>query len=293
MNIKELMQQVRVLQMKTGRNVTGVFAGNYRSSFKGRGIESEDVREYSEGDDARDIDWIVTAREGKPYVKKYREEREMNTFLLLDTSASMNFGSGDLLKKEQALLVAGTIAFSSLKNNDRLGALIYGGKETQFMPLKKGNVNTIRVLRNMIEAFDDNTKTQENLEYALGFLHKTQKKRAICFLITDHIDPSAEKMLALTAYKHDFVILHISDPLETNLPQSGLFAMSDPETGHFIEWNVSNKKLRTRLENKIEDYEKWLKYLTSKYGIDILRISTNDNITKKLFTFFKKRQHRP
>ncbi|QQS59402.1 DUF58 domain-containing protein [Candidatus Peregrinibacteria bacterium] len=286
------MKKVRRLEIRTQRDVTGIFAGNYRSSFRGTGVEYEDVREYQEGDDVRSIDWGVTAREGKPFIKLYREEREMNTFLVLDTSANMNFGTTKRLKKETALEAMALLAFSVFRSSDRLGAFFFQKDAPLFFPSKKGKGNMLRILQKAMLATNEqnSVQTPSGAETLQSFSKLSKKKRGICFFLSDRIPQESEKEILLLNQRYDFVFLRCTDPFEMHPKSTGIFPFFDTESrqvqsgGGQIFWkNYASAQ---------EEEEQRLQSFLKRGKIDTLTISTEENIAEKLFSFFKARQRK-
>jgi len=292
MKISDLNKQIRYLDLITNRKVTEIFSGNYKSSFKGNGMEFEDIREYIYGDDIKNIDWNISAREGKAYIKKYREERELTTMFLIDISGKMNFGTQEFLKSEIALKIVAILGFSTIKNNDKLGGILYLDNIYKDIPFKKGKVHTLRFLRDIIIGFKENKKNKSNLKKALKHLNRIVKKKTICFLITDDIDFEAEKDLIITNKRHDLVIIRIQDLFETNIENfNGLISFQDPESLKISDIELNPKLKSDYIEYRNRKEEKIKKFSLSN-KIDILNIKTTDNITKKLIELFKKRQKR-
>lgn len=287
--IHELMKKVRRLEIRTGRDVTGIFAGNYRSSFRGSGIEYEDVREYQEGDDVRSIDWGVTAREGKPFVKLYREEREMNTFFVLDTSANMRFGTTERMKIETALEAAAILSFSAFRSSDRLGAFFYHNEQPLFFPSKKGKGNMLRILQHAISTTETRESRAPNeIELLQTFSKLSKKKRGICFFLSDRISKEAETTVLLLHQQYDFVFIRCTDPFESNPEQTLFFPFSGTALGKMLP--SGGKKFWKRYADVYEEEEQRLQLFLRRGKIDTITISTEENIPEKLFSFFKMRQ---
>ena len=231
MDIKSLLAQIRYLDVITNRKVTEVFAGNYKSSFKGQGVEVADVREYEEGDDARHIDWLVTARQGNTYLKQYHETRELTTMVMIDLSASMNFTSTGKTKKDVAIELASVILFSALKMSDKFGALLFSEDVEIYIPPSKGKSHLLRIFREILVGFEKNKYKKSNPLQALKFLNKVVKAQSICFCIGDEISKEVDSQLKIANKKHDLVFLNVYDPFERELTYDDFIEIEDPETG--------------------------------------------------------------
>jgi len=292
MNPKDLIKRIRRLEIVTNRKVNDLFVGNYKSAFKGRGVEFADIREYNEGDDYRTIDWITSAKQNKIYVKTYQETRELTTMMLVDLSSSMNFGSVEKTKRETALELLAMLCFSALKNNDKMGAIFFTDKIEHFIPPKKGQSQMWQILREAITRSENNHYQKSDIEDVCQFLNTAFPHKSICFLISDEIQPTpeAKKRLHVTNQKHDLVFLRIVDPLEKGLSQGGLMIACDPETGENMPIDLSNKKVRERYNALRRQKEESLSKLLKSTQIDTLEILTTDTLFKKLFWFFKQRQ---
>jgi len=292
MNPKDLIKRIRRLEITTNRKVNDLFVGNYKSAFKGRGVEFADIREYNEGDDYRTIDWITSAKQNKMYVKTYQETRELTTMMLVDLSSSMNFGSVEKTKRETALELLAMLCFSALKNNDKMGALFFTDKIECFIPPKKGQAHMWRILREALLKFEDNHYQSSNIEEVCQFLNTAFPHRSICFLISDEITPNPEtkKKLHVTNQKHDLVFLRVIDPLEKGVTHGGLIAACDPETGESLHIDLSDKKVRERYNAIRQQKEEKLSKLLKSTQIDTLELLTTESLFKKLFWFFKQRQ---
>ncbi len=243
MTTKELVKKVRTIEIKTRGAVSELFSGEYHSAFKGRGIEFSEVREYVPGDDVRTIDWNVTAREGRPFVKLFEEERELVVMLLVDVSASGEFGSVQALKRELMAELAAVLAFSAMRNQDKVGLILFSDKVELYVPPKKGTSHALRMIRDML-AFEPEGKGTD-ISSSLDFLLQVQPKRSIVFLVSDFIsDSSWNDSAKIVAQKHDLVNLHIVDPRERELPNVGWFAAEDPETGNVVWVDSQDSVLR-------------------------------------------------
>ena len=291
MDTKDLIAQVRTLEFATRKHVSDLFAGNYKSSFKGKGIEFFGVREYAEGDEIRDIDWNVTAREGKPFVKKYTETRELTTMLAVDGSGSLLSGSRGMLKKDLLLRFCATIAFSAMKNNDKIGLIIFSDAIETYVPPAKGRKHMLRILRDLTEYNFSGKKT----DYALAFTHvsKAIKKSALCFFVSDFLEPmdSYLQRIKVANARHDLIIVQLRDALDRAIPNMGLIAFEDGETGERYVVNAHSERLVKLYERAQERLFDENKKLLQKFRVASIEIATNENLYHTLFLFFKRRQH--
>ena len=286
---------IRQIEIRTRRLVNTLFSGDYKSSFKGRGIEFLDVREYLPGDDVRTIDWKVTARFGRPFVKKYAEERELVVILLVDASGSDRFGTRRLFKLEQAAQVAATLAFSAIRNNDKVGLVFFTDHIEKYVPPKKGRVHVLRLIRDILYFEPEHCGT--DAKQALEFLVHVLKRRAIVFLISDLAGDSyrpeaIRQPLGIVARKHDLVVVSVSDPAEKELPKLGLVEMEDAETGELATVDTSDPVLRKRFGELQSARQEASEKLFRQLGIDHIPVSTAEDFTKKLHQFFQKRARR-
>ena len=292
MKTKDLIKEVRALELITKKNVTELFAGNYKSSFKGKGIEFLEVREYIEGDDIRDIDWNVTAREGRPYIKVYTETRELTTILLIDGSGSMATGSRKMTKKDLLLRFCATIALSALKNNDRIGLIIFTDKIEKYVPPKKGRKHVLRVLRDITEHDFHGKKT--DYEHALRYFSKMVKQRTLCFFASDFLEKADSFSSTIKAIRsrHDLITITLKDKMDCSIAPLGLISFEDPETGERIVVNAKIKKLVSAYEKHQKELFDENTTLLRRHKIDSLEINTHEDLYHALFLFFKKRQIR-
>lgn len=287
---KELIQQIRRIQIKTSHLVENLLVGAYHSAFKGQGIEIEEVRPYEPGDDMRAIDWNVTARMAHPFTKKFREERELTVLLVVDISASLSYSSQDKLKGELLAEIGALLAFSAIKNQDKVGLLLFSDQIESYLPPKKGISHVLRVIRDLL-IFKPRGKGT-NLKLALHTLNKLQKKRAICFVLSDFQDEGYKLPLALTTRRHDVIAINITDPLERTLPNVGLINMRDLETGEQRLLDTSSSKTRDFFKKQQEEREKRLKSLLKSSGADLIQLSTDKDYVEPIRFFFKKRSRR-
>jgi uncharacterized protein (DUF58 family) len=287
---RELLKKVRRIQVRADRLVNDVIVGEYRSVFKGRGMEFDEVREYIPGDDIRAIDWNVTARTGWAHVKRYVEEREMTAVLLVDVSLSGRFGSSHLLKIDLATEVSAVLAFSAIKNNDKIGLLIFTDHVEKFIPAKKGKRHVLRVIRELLSFQPMAGGT--NLAGALEFLNKVLKRKAVVFLVSDFIDTDFERDLALTRSRHDLIPVRISDPRESSLPDVGLVELEDAETGERVIVDTRRTRIRDLFAETGRQEQQSLTGLLRSMGADSLEVSTDRPYMKDLLGFFRRRERR-
>jgi uncharacterized protein (DUF58 family) len=295
---KAIMSGMRQLEIRTRRMVNDSLAGSYHSVFKGRGMDFDEVREYSPGDEVRTIDWNVTARAGRTFVKKFTEERELTIFLLVDISASGNFGSGQLSKRDLAAEVASVLAFSAIRNSDKVGLLLFTDRVERYLPPKKGRRHVLRVVRDILyhESAGRGTDTVKALDVVNHVLHR----RAIVFLISDFESPG-EPLAARTALRramrqtnrrHDLIAVHIEDPRERELPNVGILALEDAESGEIIELDSASAAVRKRFkELSMERGRRLLSDFRSE-GVDTLQLQTDTPYLAALQRFFKTRERR-
>ncbi len=291
--MEDILTKVKTLEISTRRLVTDAFSGSYRSNFHGSGIEVEGLREYADGDNARHIDWVTTAKLGLPFVKKYHETREIPTFIIVDVGLSMQFGSDTVTKKQIALESAAIILFSALKNGDKVGAIIYSDTIIKYIPLRKGRGHILSILKDIITAYENSTiRTKSNAQTALTYFNRITKKHPICFLLSD-IDTMSESLLksfAVTNLRTDFIYVHIQDPLEVTIPdnQSNLVLadMRSSATGEFI---LSDEKLKKEYIHIRRQKELVRNDNLRKRKIDTLTLTTDKDIFLSFAYFFKRR----
>ena len=291
MRTNEVIKNVKKLEIRTRRTVDQLTAGAYHSVFKGRGMEFEEVREYAPGDDVRTIDWNVTARFGHPYVKKFVEERELTVFLLVDVSASGDFGSLDKSKNELAAEIAALLAFSAERNNDRAGLLLFSGEDELFVPPRKGRRHTLRLVRELLACQRKQAKT--DIRYALETTMKLTSRRAIVFLISDMLDSGYERVLSVANNRHDVVALRMMDPCEINWPKSGYINVADAENENFQTAfrGVSRKKLQ-RYTIEASAMRTETEQACRRAGVDMIDLTCGEDPVKPLMQFFRLRERR-
>ena len=288
METSELLKRVRKIEIKTRGLSKNIFAGEYHSAFKGRGMTFSEVREYQYGDDIRNIDWNVTARHNRPYVKIFDEERELTVMFMIDVSASRNFGTISKLKKNQITEIAAVLAFSAIQNNDKIGVIFFSDKIEKFIPPKKGRTHILHIIRELIDFYPEDKQT--DIEQALEYMTNSIKKRCTCFVISDFIDEhDFAHALAIANRKHDVVALRVYDPRENQLPPVGMMYLRDAETGEQMWVDTSDKKLREAYEKYAFVREKELDAIFKRSGVDVANIRSDEDYVRALITLFKKR----
>ncbi len=288
METSELLKRVRKIEIKTRGLSKNIFAGEYHSAFKGRGMTFSEVREYQYGDDIRNIDWNVTARHNRPYVKIFEEERELTVMLMIDVSASRNFGTISKLKKNQITEIAAVLAFSAIQNNDKIGVIFFSDKIEKFIPPKKGRTHILHIIRELIDFYPEDKQT--DIEQALEYMTNSIKKRCTCFVISDFIDEhDFAHALAIANRKHDVVALRVYDLRENQLPPVGMMYLRDAETGEQMWVDTSDKKLRGAYEKYAFVREKELDAIFKRSGVDVANIRSDEDYVRALITLFKKR----
>ncbi|MFP4203016.1 MAG: DUF58 domain-containing protein [Opitutales bacterium] len=306
MTPSDILKKVRRLEIRTRHLVTEAVTGAYHSSFKGRGMDFEEVREYCIGDDIRTIDWNVSAKMDRPYVKVYREERELTLMLLVDLSASGIFGSSEQSKRERAAEIASVLAFSATFNNDKVGLLLYTGRVEHYLPPKKGRRHILRLIRDIL--FFEPRETRTDHRAALDYLNGIQRRKAVVFMISDFLenpgpndqppDPNRQfkeataHALALTNRRHDLVCILLSDPRETELPNVGLITLEDAETGEHIELDTGNARTRKNYAEQARQRRQSFDATLRKQGIDWIECSTEGPYLPALRTLFARRARR-
>jgi uncharacterized protein (DUF58 family) len=288
----ELLKKVRKIEIKTKGLSRNIFAGEYHSAFKGRGMAFSEVREYQFGDDIRNIDWNVTARYNHPFIKIFEEEREMTVMLLIDVSGSHDFGTYNMLKQSVITEIAAILSFSAISNNDKIGVIFFSDRIEKFIPPKKGRTHTLRIIRELIEFKPESRAT--DIALALRYLTNVMKRHVTAFLISDFIDnnPAIEQALSIAGNKHDVVGLHIFDERETELPPVGMIKLKDAETGEYLWVDSSSSRVRRMYSDYWKSKKIKLDTLLKKSGVDYVSINTKDDYVKSLVALFKKREHK-
>lgn len=288
METSELLKKVRRIEIKTRGLSRNIFAGQYHSAFKGRGMAFSEVREYQYGDDIRDIDWNVTARYSRPFVKVFEEERELTVMLLIDVSGSRDFGSVNVMKKEIITEIAATLAFSAIQNNDKIGVLFFSDKIEKFIPPQKGKKHILYIIRELIDFHPEDTKT--DISQVLKYLTNAIKKRCTAFLISDFIDKGGFKdALTIANRKHDVVAIQVYDQRETELPSVGLLKVKDAETGEERWVDSSSVRVRNAFSEWWNNRQVEMNNAFKKCRVDSVSIRTDDDYVKALIALFDKR----
>ena len=286
----EILKKIRTLEIKTRGLVETAFAGDYHSVFKGRGMNFEDVREYQPGDEIRSIDWNVTARLGTAFVKKFTEERELTVMLIVDVSASGNFGSTSQSKRELAAEVACLLAFSAIRNNDKVGLLLFTDRVELFIPPKKGRSHTLRIIREILFFEPQGRGTAPAI--ALDYLNKIVTRRSVVFFISDFQAPDFSRSLAVTGRRHDFIAVHVEDEREKVFPNIGIITLEDAETGEQVEINTADRGMRARFADVVDREESELLRTLRRNNIDAITLQTGQDYLPALRSFFKQRERR-
>ncbi|MBN2442477.1 MAG: DUF58 domain-containing protein [Spirochaetales bacterium] len=287
---KELAKKIRYIQIFTTKTVNNVFAGEYESAFKGHGMEFEDVREYQPGDEVRSIDWNVTARTGKPYIKRFIEERELTIMFLVDLSASGTFGSIEKTKNEIAAEICALIAFSAIKNNDKVGLIVFTDVVEMFISPKKGMTHVLRLIRELL--YFKPRKAQTNIQEGLAYLGRVMRKKAVVFLVSDFLESDYEKQMRIMGKRHDLIAVSITDPREMTLPPVGLLELEDAETGELIVIDTSDPGIRKQYEKQGKERASGLNKLFRSMGVDQIDIRTDKDYVSTLMRFFLEREKR-
>lgn len=289
METTDLLKKVRKIEIKTRGLSRNIFAGEYHSAFKGRGMAFSEVREYQFGDDIRSIDWNVTARYSTPYIKVFEEERELTVMLIIDVSASREFGSFEKLKKNIITELSAVLSFSAIQNNDKIGVIFFSDKIEKFIPPKKGKSHILRIIRELIDFQPENNGT--DITEAIRYLTNAIKKRCTAFVISDFMDDNNELEMALSIAnnKHDIVALKIYDEREAELPAIGMIKLKDAEKGTYVTVDSSSRKTRKLYADWWLKHNSRLDAMFKKCGVDYAAINTNEDYVKSLMTLFKKR----
>jgi len=288
----ELMKKIRHIEIRTKRLVNDSFAGEYHSIFKGRGMEFDEVRPYQMGDEIRTIDWNVTARMGEPYVKRYVEERELTVMLVVDASASENFGSVDQFKRELAAEMTAVLSFAATTNNDKVGLLIFTDQIELYIPPRKGRKHVLRLIRELL-AFEPKNKGT-NIKMALDKVNQILKRRSIIFLVSDFMaDPqSYRRQLSVTNRRHDVIAVDLNDPLDDQIGNVGLLAMEDPESGEVVWVDTSSSRWQKAYQQRMQHLEISKTSIFRKANVDRIDVHTNEEYTIPLARFFEERSRR-
>ena len=287
MTSEELLQKVRKIEIKTRSLSRNIFAGEYHSQYKGRGMAFSEVREYQPGDDVRAIDWNVTARLNRPYIKVFEEERELTVMLLVDVSGSRNFGTISQMKRDMMAEIAATLAFSTIENNDKVGVLFFSDKIEKFIPAKKGKAHVLRIIRELL-SFEPESKGTD-ISTALQYFTNAQKRRSTAFLISDcmsHTD--LEQPLMIASHRHDLSVIQVYDRRDAQLPDVGLLKLKDAETGERLWIDTSLKSVRDAYSKEWQDQQEHLNLLWTKTGVRAVEVRTDEDYVKALKDLFKR-----
>ena len=290
MDTHELLKKVRLIEIKTRGVVNQIFSGEYHSVFKGRGMDFSEVREYQFGDDIRSIDWNVSARFNHPFIKVFEEERELTVMLLVDFSRSGNFGSGARMKNEIAAEICAVLAFSAIKNNDKVGLILFTDRIERFVPPKKGRAHILRIIRELISFEPQGTGT--NIRMALEYFNHVNKKRTIAFLISDFIDDGYDRILRILSKKHDVIAVEISDPREEQLPDAGLIKFRDAETDTERWIDTGDRRVRNEFARFWQARRADRRNLFIRSKVDAIPIRIDRPYIKPIVDFFKLRENR-
>lgn len=287
---KEILKKVRKIEIRTKGIVNNIFGGEYQSAFKGRGMEFSEVRQYIYGDDIRQIDWNVTARTGDPFIKKFEEEREQTLMLCIDISPSGVFGSQNQSKMELSIEICAVLAFSAIKNGDKVGLILFTDEIEKVIPPKKGRKHVLRLIRELLTAEPEGKGT--DISEALSYVNRLLNRRAIIVLSSDFQDKGYDRQLKITNRKHDLVNIFINDPLEDELPDLGLLPLKDAETGEEVMVDTSSDKVRQQYRQKRLHHKETLRDKFLRKKIDMIELETNASYIRPLVSFFRRRMHR-
>ena len=288
METSELLKKVRKIEIKTRGLSSNIFAGQYHTAFKGRGMAFSEVREYQYGDDVRDIDWNVTARFNRPYVKVFEEERELTVMLLIDVSGSLDFGTRQQMKRDMAVEIAATLAFSAIENNDKIGVVFFSDKIEKYIPPKKGRKHILYIIREMLDFHPESLRT--DVAAALEFLTSVSKRRCTAFVLSDfYVRQNFMQQLNIANRKHDVCAIQVYDKRAMELPKIGLMKVVDAETGYEQYVDTSSRAVRETYRKYWNDRQRDLKEVFAKSGVDNISIATDDDYVKQLLLLFNRR----
>ena len=288
MDTTELLKKVRRIEIKTRGLSRNIFAGQYHSAFKGRGMAFSEVREYQFGDDVRDIDWNVTARQQRPYIKVFEEEREMTVMLVIDVSGSLSFGTVSQTKREMVAEIAATLAFSAIQNNDKIGVIFFSDRIEKFIPPQKGKKHVLYIIRELIDFTPEHTGTE--LSQALRYLTNAIKKRCTVFFISDFITPEDfSNAMTIANRKHDVVAIQVYDKRETELPRAGLVKLRDAERGKEVWVDTSSRRVRDGYAAWWSERQKRMEDSLKKSRVDMVSVATDEDFVIALMNLFKRR----
>ncbi len=286
MDTTEILKRVKKIEITTKKMVNELFSGEYHSLFKGQGLEFTEVREYQYGDSFREIDWNVSAKMGHPYVKKFKETRELNVIFLVDCSKSTLFGTRGMLKAEYIAELTAVLSFSALSNNDKVGLLLFTDEVEKYIPPRKGKKAALRIIRDIL--YYEPRKAKTDIAMAVRYIAQMQKRKSIIFILSDFEDKDYEDKLSALARKHDVIALNIQDEAELNLPESGLLRFYDPETNEIMTISANAKNI-AKINLQLQAIQKEMTLRFKKSQIDLISLKTNEPYIAKLMTFFKQR----
>ena len=284
---REILKKVKRIEIQTRGLVNSFFGGEYHSVFKGRGMTFSEVREYTPGDDIRLIDWNVTARSSSPFIKVFEEERELTVYLVVDISESGSFGSLLNTKKDISSEIASVLGFSAIKNNDKVGLILFSDDVVKYVPPKKGKTHVLRIVRELL--YIKSTGERTSIKKGLEFLNKVAKRKAVIFLLSDFIDDNYWDAVKIVNKKHDLIAINIFDPFEVDFPNSGMIKIEDPETKSRFWIDASSTDDLNKMNNKNIDKLEYLEKSSKKIGLDLISISTAEDYVEPLLNLFKKR----
>ncbi len=287
---KHILQKIKRIQLKTNYLANEIFAGEYESAFRGRGMEFEEVREYLPGDEIRTIDWNVTARMGRPFVKVYREEREMNVMIMVDMSSTLDFGTRGRFKRETAAEVAAVLAYAAIKSNDKVGLMMFTDRVEKYVPAKKGRGHVYRVIQEILAFEPRHQKTR--IQVPLEFLMRVMHRHCIAFMISDFLDEGYERALSVAKRRHDVVCIQLFDPAEQKLPKVGFMLMEDPETGERHWVNTSRKSFQKNYPLLAGQIMARAQETFQLLGVDSVQINQSGDYIEPLLGFFRLREKR-
>jgi len=287
---REYLKKIRTIEFRTNQLARDLLTGAYHSVFKGRGMDFEEVREYQPGDDVRTIDWNVTAKTGTPHIKKYREERQLTVMILVDVSASDQWGSGEQTKKDLAAEIASVLAFSATRNGDKVGLILHSDRVESYIAPKKGRSHIFRLIREILFYRPEGRGT--SLKTALDYLNLVQSRPAVVFMVSDFLDEGYERILKVSARRHDLIAISICDRRELEIPDVGRILLEDAETGELVEVDTSDRKVRERYAREAGEARRLGKSRLSKAGLDVIELETGVPYLLELKKFFERRIRR-
>ncbi|MGB2986932.1 MAG: DUF58 domain-containing protein [Phycisphaerae bacterium] len=287
---RELLKKVRQIQIRTSRVVNDVFAGQYHSAFRGRGMEFEEVSPYTIGDDVRLIDWNVSARFGEPFIKKFREERELTVMLVVDASRSGLFGSGRQFKLDVAAELCAVLAFSAIRSNDKVGLILFTDQVEKYVPAKKGTQHVLRIIRELL--YHEPAGMGTDIAGAMNFLNRVTIRKSVCFLVSDFLAEDYESALRIARRRHDLIPIIVTDPREMELPDVGFIEMEDPETGELALVDTSSRALRQHYARQCRSHAAARETMFRRMDTDTIEIRTDQPYVEPLVRFFRKRERR-